>query len=335
MTGSGNGTGNGSAAPSIGRGATRGMRDRQDFFHNTRTRPDTCTTKKGETGSPLTITCNYFKLLTKPEWRLHKYRVDLTPDVDHTKIRKALVYQHKGSKVKNMIFDGTLMFTDTRLAPDDDVKPVTWISQRNDGTPVTLTIKHVEELCPTDYHYIQFFNLILRKVLEGMKLEMVGRSYYDPNAKITMANHKLELWPGYDTSIRQHEDSMMLCCEITHKVLRTDTVLEMIESIHRRGGTSFRANVEKALLGTIVMTRYNNKTYKIDDINWDMSPKSTFQYKDGQISYSQYYTQKYNKSLRDQNQPLMTVLPSLRERRAGQGPTILIPELCNMTGMVT
>ena len=31
------------------------------------------------------------------------------------------------------------------------------------------------------------------------------------------------------------------------------------------------------------------------------------------------------------NQPLMTVLPSLRERRDGQGPTILIPELCNMT----
>ena len=29
----------------------------------------------------------------------------------------------------------------------------------------------------------------------------------------------------------------------------------------------------------------------------------------------------------------MTVLPSLRERRDGQGPTILIPELCNMTGL--
>ena len=29
----------------------------------------------------------------------------------------------------------------------------------------------------------------------------------------------------------------------------------------------------------------------------------------------------------------MTCLPSKREMRAGQGPTILIPELCNMTGL--
>merc|ERR1719322_1072755 len=32
-------------------------------------------------------------------------------------------------------------------------------------------------------------------------------------------------------------------------------------------------------------------------------------------------------------QPLMTCLPSKKEMRAGQGPTIPIPELCNMTGL--
>ena len=28
--------------------------------------------------------------------------------------------------------------------------------------------------------------------------------------------------------------------------------------------------------GNVVMTRYNNKTYRVDDIQWDSNPQSTF-----------------------------------------------------------
>ena len=152
-----------------------------------------------------------------------------------------------------------------------------------EGEAIELSLRLVEELQPTDYHYLQFFNLVLRRVLEGMKLQLVGRSYFNPNAKITMTNHKLELWPGYETSIRQHEDSMLLCCEVSHKVLRLDTVLDLIRDISRRGGGDFRRNVEKALLGVIVMTKYNNRTYKIDDINWDLTPEDKFPYKGEEV----------------------------------------------------
>lgn len=234
-----------------------------------------------------------------------------------------------------MIFDGTLLFTDTRLSPTDDVTPVTWTSTKRDDTVVTLTIKMVEELMPTDYHYMQFFNLILRRAMAGMNLQLVGRNYFDPEARDTsMRNHKLEIWPGYETSIRQHEHGILLCCEITHKVLRTDTVLEQIQQISQSARGNFRPAVEKALLGTIVMTKYNNKTYKIDDVNWELNPQSTFPWKGRDVSYAQYYSEKYNKSLRDMRQPLLTVLPGLREQRAGMvGPIILVPELCNMTGL--
>ena len=110
-------------------------------------------------GSSLQVSSNFFRLLSKPEWRLLKYRVDISPDIDFTKMRKAMVYQHKDTKLKNMVFDGTMLFTDTRLAPNDDVTPVTWTSTSRDGTVYTLTLKMVEELQPTDYHYLQFFNL--------------------------------------------------------------------------------------------------------------------------------------------------------------------------------
>ena len=31
---------------------------------------------------------NYFALVAKPKWRLLQYRVDMSPDIDHTGVRK-------------------------------------------------------------------------------------------------------------------------------------------------------------------------------------------------------------------------------------------------------
>ena len=104
----------------------------------------------------------------------------------------------------------------------------------------------------------------------------------------------------------------MMCCEISNKILRTDTVLNQMEEIVKRGGAnaSFRATAEKALLGAIVMTRYNNKTYRIDEIAWDKHPDDEFDYKNGEkLSYVKYYADKYNKSIRDPKQPLLVSMP--------------------------
>ena len=72
--------------------------------------------------------------------------------------------------------------------------------------------------------------------MENMQLELIRRDYYDPKAAIILKQHKLELWPGYVTSIRQHESQILLCCEVSHKILRTDTVLDQIEEVHKRSG---------------------------------------------------------------------------------------------------
>ena len=44
------------------------------------------------------------------------------------------------------------------------------------------------------------------------------------------------------------------------------------------------------ILNKFSFFRYNNKTYRIDDIAWDKSPESTFQYHDGtEMTYLDYY----------------------------------------------
>lgn len=39
-------------------------------------------------------------------------------------------------------------------------------------------------------------------------------------------------------------------------------------------------------------TRYNNKTYRIDDIDWSVKPTQAFQKRDGsEVTYVDYYKQ--------------------------------------------
>ena len=79
------------------------------------------------------------------------------------------------------------------------------------------------------------------------------------------------------------------------KVLRTDTVLNQLKECFNRDRTNFKSLAEKSLLGAVVITRYNNKTYRIDDICWDdVNVSSTFEKKDGtKIDYKTYYLERY------------------------------------------
>ena len=109
-------------------------------------------------------------------------------------MKKALLYRHKESLPKFM-FDGTILFTTTKLSPDDKNLILTTVSER-DKMEYNITIKLVGEILPTDYQYLQFFNIVLRSAMEKLQLELIRRDYFDPKSAIKFNQYKLELWPG-------------------------------------------------------------------------------------------------------------------------------------------
>ena len=88
------------------------------------------------------------------------------------------------------------------------------------------------------------------------------------------------------------------------QVLRTETPYDVLRSLHQQGVRDIKTEAEKQLLNQVVLTRYrgpkarkkstssvpvlgcllfpvllvryNNRSYKIDDILFEESPKSTF-----------------------------------------------------------
>jgi len=93
------------------------------------------------------------------------------------------------------------------------------------------------------------------------------------------------------------------------------------------------------------MTHYNRKTYRIDDIDFDVNPSAIFttksKTKDGEeieteMSYKDYYVNRYgiNLSETDMLQPLLVSHPRKKDINKGMKTNIiLLPSLANLTGL--
>lgn len=54
-----------------------------------------------------------------------------------------------------------------------------------------------------------------------LKLKQIGRQHFDPTRPINIPQHKVQLWPGYFTSVAPNQMGIMLIADVAHKVLRT------------------------------------------------------------------------------------------------------------------
>ena len=97
---------------------------------------------------------------------------------------------------------------------------------------------------------------------------------------------------------------------------------------HRHGGCHRRHQVSNPTNLTNFVCRYNQKTYRVERVDFGMSPETTFDKQGTQVSYKDYYKTRYNEDITDPNQPLLIN----KDRKTGN-EVALIPELCQLTGL--
>ena len=112
-------------------------------------------------------------------------------------MRKALLYQHE-ERLGKFMTDGLRLNTIKKLTANDSPLQLS-SSRKEDGSKVIIVIKYVGQIKPSDYAYVQFFNILLRNAMEKLHLELIRRDYYDPEAAVDFKAYRLELWPGYMT----------------------------------------------------------------------------------------------------------------------------------------
>uniref|UniRef100_A0A182P6A3 Uncharacterized protein n=1 Tax=Anopheles epiroticus TaxID=199890 RepID=A0A182P6A3_9DIPT len=285
----------------------------------------------GKEGNPLHLMSNFMELKCEPDRGIFVYTVDFDPLIDSKRIRQRCIENHQDIFGKAHTFDGRILLLPKALSLERMKIPS---KHPTEGTPVTMTV--IFRVQQQMYQNVGFYNKLFRRIMYMLQLSEMGRKHFDPSQARIIPQHKLEIWPGYVTAVNEFEGGLMLNLDVTHRVLMQTTVYTHLKSLAQARGGQFRDNVLKSLLGAVVLTRYNKKTYRIDDVCFDASPLSTFQYGEREISYVEYYKEHYAIEIKDHQQPLL--LNRSERRVSGQAKTeemivCLIPEICFLTGL--
>ncbi|GFT86538.1 piwi-like protein Siwi [Nephila pilipes] len=308
-------------------------RGRSRVFGDDNTRPATCVDKKGSGGNRINIVANYFELLSRPTWAVYQYHVDFAPLVESSKLRHAFIRDHKETLGDCFLFDG---MSDLKTVKRIESGTELFSTRKTDSETIRITLKFVTELAPRHPELQRLFNTQMRRNLRHLKYQLLGRHYFDQEAIKEIPQFNLQIWQGVITSIRTQEEKLMMSVDTIHKVVRKETALQIIVESARRDKQNYREYVARDLVGCVVMTNYNNRTYSIEDIDWSLNPTKTFESKEGPLTFMDYYKKQYDIRIQEKTQPLLLCKSKEKEIRGNASVSknvYLVPELCCMTGL--
>jgi hypothetical protein len=89
-------------------------------------------------------------------------------------------------------------------------------------------------------------------------MKQVDRNFFDMERKINIQQYNLDLINGFSTAIASYENQLLLCAELTHKLLHANTIHGMMERFYNesnRDMVRFEERCLKEFVGRIVMTK--------------------------------------------------------------------------------
>nr|XP_035931051.1 piwi-like protein 2 isoform X2 [Halichoerus grypus] len=288
--------------------------------------------KQGSKGTPQSLGLNLIKIQCHNE-AVYQYHVTFSPNVECKSMRFGMLKDHQAVTGNVTAFDGSILYLPIKLQQVLELKS----QRKTDGTDISIKIQLTKILEPCSDLCIPFYNVVFRRVMKLLDMKLVGRNFYDPTSAMVLQQHRLQIWPGYAASIRRTDGGLFLLADVSHKVIRNDSVLDVMHAMYQQNKENFQDECTKLLVGNIVITRYNNRTYRIDDVDWNKTPKDSFTVSDGkEITFLEYYSKNYGITIKEEDQPLLIHRPSERQNNQGmllKGEILLLPELSFMTGI--
>eukprot|EP00116_Pleurobrachia_bachei_P011669 sb/3471931/ len=143
-------------------------------------------------------------------------------------------------------FDGNVLYTSTKVQSTmtESIHPQTRTVVQISYNLTDTT--NLEECTP-------LLNIIFRTVLSKLKYARLGKNQYsNPDDKKVLEKHKLELWPGYVTSVEKRDGGFMLQTNVSHKMIRTDTAMDRLIELYRQNPSSLKHTANKELIGEYI-----------------------------------------------------------------------------------
>lgn len=201
----------------------------------------------------------------------------------------------------------------------------------HEGTKYKIKIEWVQIMEATDRDHCNFLKIFFNSMMRSLRFETIGPKSFNPAKAHSLDAHNVKVWPGFDARMIMKEKGALLNVDVAFRVVRTESLLDYIAMLRDKAeqrGRDWQEAINEAIVGSTVVTKYNQKTYRVERIDFSMSPETTFDKNGTQVSYAEYYKTRYNESIKDSNQPLLIN----KDRKTGV-EIALIPELCQLTGL--
>ncbi|XP_015792164.1 piwi-like protein 1 [Tetranychus urticae] len=297
-----------------------------------RTIPPDLVSKVGQGGTAVRLYSNYFSMMTPNDTIVHGYHVTFDPIVESPKIRRGLLFSHRDVFDSTYIFDGGADLKALKEIPE----PLTlFATTQHTNQNIEITIKYTGPISWGHPEMMRLYNTQMRRNLRHIGMTQIGSDFYNASEKKSIPDYRVEVWPGILTAINEHDGGIMAVVSCCHKIIRKDSALDILKRLWQQDRQNFQNNSRSELSGSIVMSHYNKKTYQIDDVIFQRNPVTyRFDKQGTSISLKDYYKDQYKIDVKDDNQPLLLVKPTDRQRRGGiEQDIVLIPELCVLTGI--
>jgi aubergine-like protein len=284
-------------------------------------------------GRPKTVIANYFGFkFTSPsgEERIHKYKVTANPDLPpDSPVLKKLVKLTKKKLEDHLGF--CVQFRDCiySLVNLPEVPTVSLYGDKDQSTSYQMKATWVQQIKKEDVDMLIFFKIFLNRLMERGGLIQVGfGKHFDPSRSRDLKD--CQVWPGYSTALSTFQSGVLFTVNPTNKFIMERTAYDVIKGTRSGGNT--KENIAKELHARGVMTTYNRRVYRVEEVSYDHSPKDTFLLKENkmtrEVSYIDYYKEKYNVEIKDHDQPLLVHVNEKTMQKI-----FLIPETCMLTGI--
>jgi len=210
-----------------------------------------------------------------------------------------------------------------------DIPSISLYGDKDQATSYQMKATWVQQIKKEDVDMLIFFKIFLNRLMERGGLVQVGiGKHFDPSRSRDL--QQAQVWPGYATSLSTFQSGVLFTVNPTNKFIMERTAYDVIKGT--RGGGNTKENIAKELHARGVMTTYNRRVYRIEEVSYDNSPKDTFLLKENkmtrEVSYVDYYKEKYNVEINDHDQPLLV---HVNERTLQK--IFLVPECCVLTGI--
>ncbi|KAK8797223.1 hypothetical protein WA158_004433 [Blastocystis sp. Blastoise] len=246
--------------------------------------------------------------------------------------------KEEGKCLENYSFDGTILLLPNPVSENDIPISITVETSKKDDH-----IKYIRRVGNDTNIIAQFVHIYIKKAMKNIGKDAKSQTYksdgkggyFDPQKQLNISGRdgSLDLWPGFECTSVNFNNKWFLQINKKNKTLHHNTVLEEFQQFNK-----------DEIMGELpfsIVTTYSHESYRIEDIDWSLTPESTFErrVKGGepiQISYLDYYRNgPYGISIRDKRQPLLVCNYYKNGKKSGEldHRIYLIPELCVRTGI--